>query len=100
MFHLSNNVRDRLPRSSRGVAGNLFSKHAAAGSSRTKFYSAFLTIPAHEPPRSADIPVCGLTGYSCPVVLPRDELATGSRQNPQAGKPALRRGSGAQGAIK
>jgi len=38
---------------------------------------------------SADIPVCGFTGLSSPV-FPSGNWRLESRQNPQAGKPALR----------
>jgi len=38
---------------------------------------------------SADIPVCGFTGLSSPV-FPIGNWRLESRQNPQAGKPALR----------
>jgi len=38
---------------------------------------------------SADIPVCGFTGLSSPV-FPCENWRLESRQNPQAGKPALR----------
>jgi hypothetical protein len=33
-----------------------------------------------EPPRSADIPVCGFTGHSCPVFLAFAAVATGHRR--------------------
>src|SRR5439155_8980003 len=47
---------------------------------KTKFDTPL--CPAHEPPGSADIPVCGFTGHSCPVFLECEELATGKQPEP------------------
>jgi len=48
--------------------------------------STLVLFPFHEPPRSADILVCGFTGHSCPVSLACEELATGKSPEPAGWK--------------
>src|SRR6266487_5772572 len=49
--------------------------------------------PAHEPPCSADIPVCGFAGHSCPVFLGCEELATGKSPEPAGWKACATSGN-------